>query len=226
MSFTTASVILDRATIQLMDDKNIRWTRSELLSWVNEGQKQIVMMAPSATATVKVVDLIKGTRQRLPDDGWMLLDVYRNVLDEKGDAYGRVVKETSRSMLDRFAPNWHVDNPNTEVDSYIYSLQDKRAFWVYPPNTGAGKIEINYSRNPAEIKQDSDVLTISDLYSAALVDYVLYRACSKDAEYAPGLQLAGTYLQTFGAVVMGKSATEMSNEPETEKTKMRRGVVT
>ena len=226
MNYSQAKDILDRASVQLTDDTNIRWTRSELLLWLNEAQKQIVMLAPSATATVAVVDLERGTLQRLPDDGWLLLDVYRNVLSPEAKMYGRVVKETSRSMLDRFSPNWHVDNPLTEVDSYIYSLENQRAFWVYPPNTGAGKIEINYSRVPADVKSETDTLSLRSLYDGAMTDYILYRACSKDAEYAPGLQLAASYLQTFTAVVGGKASTEMRNEPETEKPKMRRGVVT
>lgn len=222
MNKSTAKTILDRVAIQLMDDTNIRWTRSELLSWLDEAQKQIVMMAPSSTTTVVVMPLTKGTRQELPTDGWILLDIYRNVLDEASQFYGRVVKQTSRSMLDRFSPNWHVENPNTEVDSYIYSIEDKRAFWVYPPNTGLGKIELNYSRVPKPITDESDELDVSYLYDGALADYVLYRACSKDAEYAAGVNLASRYLDTFTAVVSGKVRNELANDPEIES-RIKRG---
>lgn len=224
MIFPTAKTIIDRAAIQLMDDQNIRWTRSELLDWVNEAQKQVVMLAPSASSTTAVVELVAGTRQDLPEDGWMLLDVYRNIKGNFPQVAGRVVRETSRSMLDRFSPYWHSEPATDEVDSYIYDLQDQRAFWVYPPNTGKGKLELNYSQNPAELTKEDDVLGVRNLYSGALVDYALYRACSKDAEYAPGLQLAQGYLATFMAVVQGKSQSEMENAPEMMKVRDRRGV--
>jgi len=41
----------------------------------------------------------------------------------------------------------------------------------------------------------------------------LYRACSKDAEYAPGVQLSQSYMATFVAAVQGKTQSEISNDP-------------
>jgi hypothetical protein len=51
------------------------------------------------------------------------------------------------------------------------------------------------------------------MFETALLDYVLYRANSKDAEYAPGLQLASGYLQTFMAALGIKATSELTNSP-------------
>ena len=67
--------------------------------------------------------------------------------------------------------------------------------------------------NSVMLTSESEVIPIFDIYQSALVDYILYRACSKDAEYAPGLQLAQGYLATFVAAVGGKAQTEVSNDP-------------
>jgi len=69
MGTVTAKTIIDKATIQLLDLTNIRWTRAELLSWLNDGMRQIVLIQPSASSTTSVIQLQAGTRQYLPDDG-------------------------------------------------------------------------------------------------------------------------------------------------------------
>jgi len=79
MGTVTAKTIIDKAAIQLIDLTNIRWTRAELLSWLNDGMRQIVLIQPSASTTTVSKLLVAGTRQTLPVDGWLLLSVYRNM---------------------------------------------------------------------------------------------------------------------------------------------------
>ena len=89
MGTVTAKTILDKATIQLIDLTNIRWTRAELLSWLNDGMRQIVLIQPSASSTTDVIALQAGTRQYIPADGWLLLNIYRN-MGTNGTTPGRI----------------------------------------------------------------------------------------------------------------------------------------
>jgi hypothetical protein len=212
MGTVTAKTIIDKATIQLIDLTNIRWTRAELLSWLNDGMRQIVLIQPSASSTTSVISLQAGTRQYIPDDGWLLLNIYRN-MGTTGSTPGRAVRIISREILDNFNPNWHTATATAEVRNYMYTNQDQLAFYVYPPNTGTQKIEINYSAQPTDLTSESSVIPIFDVFQSALVDYILYRACSKDAEYAPGVQLSQSYMATFVAAVQGKTQSEVSNDP-------------
>ena len=212
MGTVTAQTIINKAAIQLTDIANIRWTRAELLSWLNDGMRQIVLMQPSASSTTVSKLLTAGTRQTLPSDGWLLLQIYRN-MGTTGTTPGRAIRIISRELLDGFNPNWHSELPRTEVKNYIYDVQDQTAFYIYPPNTGTQYIELNYSAQPTNLTTESQVIPIFDIFQSALVDYILFRACSKDAEYAPGLQLAQGYLATFNASVQGKSQSETVNEP-------------
>jgi hypothetical protein len=222
----TAKDILDRAVIQLQDLKAIRWTRQELLRWASDAQRQIVLQAPSATATTEAVKLAAGTRQLLPDVGWLLLDVYRNVKPGVKPAPGRVVRLISRSMIDRFNPNWHAERARPEVINYLYDVQDPTTYWVYPPNDGTGMLEINYSATPDDLVAEDQELDVQDVYGNAVLDYIMFRACSKDAEYAPGLQLAQGYLATFTASVGGKAASEDQNAPVLSTEDDKRGTST
>ena len=212
MGTVTAKTIIDKASVQLIDLTNIRWTRTELLSWLNDGMRQIVLIQPSASSTTVSKKLDAGTRQSLPTGGWLLLQMYRN-MGTSGTTPGRAIRIVSRELLDNFNPNWHTATAAAEVRNYIYDTQDQTAFYVYPPNTGTQYVELNYSAQPVDLTSETAVIPIFDIYQSALVDYILYRACSKDAEYAPGLQLSQGYLTTFAAAVGGKAQTEVSNDP-------------
>jgi hypothetical protein len=212
MGTVTAKTIIDKATIQLIDLTNIRWTRAELLSWLNDGMRQTVLIQPSASSTTSVIKLDAGTRQYIPDDGWLLLAIYRN-MGTTGTTPGRAIRIISREIIDSFNPDWHTDTAKAEVRNYIYTNQDQLAFYVYPPNTGTQYIEINYSAQPTDLTSESQVIPIFDVFQSALVDYILYRACSKDAEYAPGVALAQQYSAAFVAAIKGKSESEITNDP-------------
>lgn len=212
MGTVTAQTIINKAAIQLTDIANVRWTRAELLSWLNDGMRQIVTMQPSASSTTVSKLLTAGTRQTIPSDGWLLLQIYRN-MGTTGSAAGRAIRIVSREVLDGFDPYWHTGIPKAEVKNFIYDTQDQTAFYVYPPNTGTQYIELNYSAQPTNLTTENQVIPIFDVFQSALVDYILYRACSKDAEYAPGLQLAQAYLTTFTLALQGKATTEATNDP-------------
>lgn len=212
MGTVTAQTIINKAAIQLTDIANIRWTRAELLSWLNDGMRQIVVIQPSASSTTAVVKLVAGTRQSIPSDGWLLLTVYRN-MGTTGSTPGRAVRIVSREILDGFNPNWHNDTAKAEVRNFLYTNQDQLAFYVYPPNTGTQYVELNYSAQPADLTSETQVIPIFDVFQSALQDYILYRACSKDAEYAPGLALAQGYLSTFTAAIQVKTESEITNDP-------------
>lgn len=212
MTTITAKTIIDKASIQLLDTGNTRWTRAELLSWINDAQRQIVIMSPNATNKISVVKLNAGTRQAIPSDGWTLLEVVR-YMGTTGTKPGRAIRLASREQIDSFNPDWHSDTPAATPKHYIFDLQDQTAFFVYPPNTGTGYIEINYSPDPSDLVSESETIKLNNIFETVILDYVLYRACSKDAEYAPGIQLAAGYLSTFMSAMGQKSQSEAENSP-------------
>lgn len=212
MGTITAKYIIDKASVQLLDPTNARWTRSELLGWVNDGQRQIIIITPSATNKVATKKLDAGTRQTIPSDGWALLELIR-YMGPDGTKPGRAIRVTSRELIDSFNPDWHSECQTIMPKHYVFDQQDQTVFYVYPPNTGKGYVQLNYSPVPVDLTTENDTIVISDMFQTALLDYVLYRANSKDAEYAPGLQLAQGYLQTFMASMGVKSTAETTNSP-------------
>jgi hypothetical protein len=213
MGTVTAGAIIDKAVIQLIDISGVRWTRAELLKWLNDGLRQIVLMQPNAMNTPGAVQLVAGTRQLLPTGGWMLLGIYRN-MGTTGTTPGRAVRIISRELLDAFNPDWHTTTASAVTKNYIYDLQDQTAYYVYPPSTGTNYLEINYSLQPTDLTSESQAIPMFDVYQGPLLDYIMFRACTKDAEYAAGVTLGQMYLTTFSASTSVKGQSETTGSPE------------
>lgn len=211
MGTLTVQSILDRASRTLFDINNVKWSRTELLDHLNAGQRAIAIAAPTTLATVAVMQCVQGARQTIPSGGWLLLDVIRNMTG--GTTPGRSVRIISRRLLEAYDPGWQTGTQSAVVQSYWFDIQDQTSFFVYPPNTGTGYVEINYSAQPNVLTSEAQTITVPDVVDSALVNFVLFRACSKAADYSPGPQMAAAFLETFNQMMGAKLTSEQANNP-------------
>jgi hypothetical protein len=212
MGTILASTIIDKAAIQLLDTGNTRWSRAELLGWLNDGQRQIVLLSPQTNNTVETLKLEVGTRQTIPTAGWKLLDVVR-YMGTDGQKPGRAIRVVSQELIDATDPNWHGAQKTDAPVNFVFSLQEQNVFYVYPPNTGRGYAQINYAKTPTALTAENQPIQINDIYQTSLLDYILFRANSKDAEYAAGLTLAGSYMSMFMSVFPSRDKVDIENNP-------------
>jgi hypothetical protein len=162
-------------------------------------------MDPSLGEVTDAQQLVIGTQQPLPDGGFLLLDIQRNMgLD--GKTPGRVITVVSRENLDRVDPNWHASRRSDQTLHYIYDPKTPKVYYVYPPSTGQNYIDISRAQTPPDFLTLDDEMTIEDLYQTALFDYVMFRAHQKDSDYSAGEGKAGVYLQLFQAFAQGHEA--------------------
>ena len=204
----TAQTILQRAITALTDEGNVRWTVTELVRYLNDGQREIITYRPDATATTATVALSVGARQTLPDAAFKLLDVIRNSGGTKA-----AVRKIDQKLLDAQLPSWQNGTTSTVVKHYMYDLRDIRVFYVYPPAATGASLEMLYSAKPTDIAEQTAVnsvtgnISVHDLFANALQDYILYRAFAKDAEYG-NVAMATAHYQAFqNAVGVEASAT-------------------
>jgi hypothetical protein len=159
------------------------------------------------------VYLVAGARQRIPTSGWKLLSVIRN-MGTSGTVPGQTVRDISRGGLSDFNPNWQSTVPPAAVvQSFMFDEQDDTGFFVYPPNTGTGTIEINYAGVPPDITDPTQPIQISDALETALLNFVMFKACSKAAPFAPGAAAASAYLNLFNDQLVSKATAESLNDP-------------
>jgi hypothetical protein len=208
MATITTSAIISKVSTLLQDATNIRWTTTELLDWLNDGQREIVMYKPNACVKNTDVALVAGTKQTIPADGINLIDIPRNT-------GGNAIRPTNRNILDAQIPDWHASSrQNAKVQHYCYTPNDPRTFYVFPPSPGTNSVEIIYCAAPAAATIGG-VISIDDIYAAPLTNYIAYRAYSKDAEYAENSGLAQAYYQAFITQITGKATAETITDPNT-----------
>ena len=189
--------IVDKAEIILQDTTNTRWPAAELIGWLNDAQLQIVLEKPEASVTNESVALVLGTKQALPSTGITLIDVVRN-MGTTGTTPGNAMRIIDRKILDAQVPDWHSAANNAAVHThFIFDDRDPTNYYVHPGSDATNQIEIVYSSAPVTAAADGDI-TIPDVFANAILDYILYRAYSKDADYAANAQRAVGHLQAFG----------------------------
>ena len=197
MGTLTAGSIISKAVLQLNDMSSVRWTRAELLTWLSDAQRTMALAVPQATATLGLVTTVAGVKQSIPSDGWILLRANRN-MGSSGTTPGRILQLVTHEDLTKNNPTWDGDAATGIATVYAYSPVFKSVFWIYPPADSSGnKIEVEYSQLPIEIVTEATVISVLDVYEPVLLDYVLSKACAKDAEYAAGAQLATAYMTSF-----------------------------
>lgn len=182
-----AKQVIRRVVDILVDVGSVAWKIDELVRWLNDGQREIVIQRPDATAAVIVLPLVAGFRQALPATAVKLLDIPCNT-------DGGPVRQTERRELDEIEPGWRQLAGVTVIQHFMHDPRAPRLFEVYPPAAAAGaSVDALVSIYPTDIVVPNpgqtwdDVagnIAVADIYQSALVDYVLYRSYSKATEYA------------------------------------------
>lgn len=207
-----ASEIIDRARIVLNDADGIRWLDAEFFKWINDGQRVIALVRPDSCVANTTLTLVAGSKQTLPADGLRLLDVVRNIAVDGSGA--RAVRHVDRDVLDTQNPSWHTDTGAQLVKNYSYDNRDPKNFYVYPPALVTSRLELIYSKNPTDVTALGSAIAVADIYADPLLNYVLYRAYSKDAEFAQNFQLSAGYLGAFNSMLGIKTSKDAAFSPD------------
>jgi hypothetical protein len=214
---TTAQVIMDDAEVILSDSSNERWAATELLAWVNSGMKEISMVKSDAYTVHAAVILVEGSLQSLPSTGFQLLDISHN-MGTDGSTVGDAIRLTDRRILDVENLNWHSETGAAAVKYYMYDERVPTKFFVYPqqPSSSFGYVYMHYCAVPTEIAVGAYIL-VSDLYRNVLLDYVLYRAYLKDADYTENAQRAVAHYTAFNQALGVRRTLEIKQDPNVKR---------
>ena len=200
----TGANLLSRIKDTLQDTTSVRWPEAELIRYINDAQREIVNFRPESSATTTNVQLTTGTKQSLPSAGLRLIKVVRNMSAAGGSATGkRAIRIVNPDILNTQEPDWHDPTVSgdaahtTIVKHYMFDEDDPRNYYVYPGVAGNAFVEVVYSASPTDLTATSSTIGVDDIYANAIIDFVLYRAYMKDAEYAGNAQRAQNHYQLF-----------------------------
>lgn len=203
MSKILSLEIIHRVNVLINDKGFIRWSKAELLDYLNDAQKAIVLRRPDAYC-VDVDDFacVSGTKQRIPDDAIRLIDIPRN-------ATGHSIKGPyARRYLDDLYPDWHSVNDASHVEAYVYDERNPKTFYVYPGVNAGIEISLVISKTPPVISiaelETNQALVIDEIYRNALMEWIMYRVFMKDAEHS-SLERSMMHLNAFKSQLGEKS---------------------
>ena len=190
----TVDTILTRCNTLLNDKIWARWQKQELLDYYNDAVRAIVLRRPDANAQDISFTCVAGTKQQLPSDALRLIDIVRNNA-------GKVIRLVSRSALDDNYPDWHTTSAATSADAFTYDDRDPKIFYLYPGVVAGTKVDLVYSLAPvaktlAQVSNNA-VADLDDIYINPIIDFILYRAYSKDAEYVANSNRSQGHYQAF-----------------------------
>jgi len=111
-----------------------------------------------------------------------------------------------RRSLDDQRKGWYGETQTVNIEEYMFDARQPREFLVYPPATTAARLEVAYAQVPSPhtltdeqlgSAATTEVIRIDDIFANALLDYMLFRAYTKDAEQASNAARAVAHYQAF-----------------------------
>jgi hypothetical protein len=206
MGVTRVNDLISRVGVTLQDPTYVRWPQQELLNYVNDAQRQIVLFRPDANAVNENFSCAASAKQSLPGNALRLINITRN-------SNGRAITKIERTIMDVQLPNWYETPINAEgVRHYLYDASDPKTFYLYPRPTASHQIEIIYASSPVDITlanftTDNTTITLDDIYANAIMDYMMYRAYQKDSEFA-NANRAMMYFNSFAQALGVKNQSD------------------
>ena len=183
--------LLAVVSAELQDESRVRWPLEELAGFVDDGQMYCLTKAPHAACEERTLTLAEGSRQSVPADCLGVLEMFRNDGGKR-----RAISQVRRTDMDAALPTWSDTRPKQAVVHFVQDARTPQQFEVWPAALEGAQVQALLALRPRPVGADaSGELTLRDEFIEALRHYVLYRAWSKDAEYASNAQLAVTHLQ-------------------------------
>ncbi len=208
-----AQDILNKASILLQDTTNVRWPQAELIGWLNDAMREITAVRPDQASKYVTIPLTAGTRQTLPTDAIELMRVVRNIAAD-GVTPGMAIRKVPQELLDSQIPNWHSTTPSGVIRHFTYDGRDPHHFYVYPPADGTTKVEVLYNAPPVKLNAYTDTIVVDDIFANIALDYVMFRAYSKDLEEAGNAQRAQMHQKMFTDGLAAKSTADGDAAPK------------
>ena len=174
--------IINRAGILLQDTANVRWTAEWLRDAVSDSYTEVINRRPDAHSFAVAHNCAAGVRQSVAASQPRAIRVIDVVVNTAATSDKRSVRRTERKTLDDQVRSWQAQAETENIELFMLDPNLPKEFLVYPPATSAAVLEIVISTLPTPHNSTSETLRIGDNFAGAILDYVLYRAFSRDAE--------------------------------------------
>jgi hypothetical protein len=143
----------------------------------------------------------------LPAGGIKFIKAARNYADDGTTPQG-VIRYAEKDALDTYAPGWEYDSAAKAdaanfFEHFCHDPKEPKVFYLYPAPAAANKkLAIVYSAVPTAHTVVGDTFGLDDEYINAVIQYMIYRALTKEARHTIPTQyrqeLWSNYLTALG----------------------------
>lgn len=211
--------LISRHQTITVDTNKTRWPALELQNWLNDAYREISLVRPDVNTTSGTFNCAAGVRQVLSGqfpNATTLVDVVRNMAS---GSRLRAITKIGRRVLDEQIPDWYAKTGVQDIEHFIYDPVLPKEFMVYPPAASGAQVEIVVASVPTahtltetqlNNAATTETIRIDDSYANAILDYMLYRAFTKDTDYAGNAQRASLHYQAMQNAIGAKSVADSS----------------
>lgn len=211
MATILASDLVERANNTLNDTLSMRWPDPLLLDLLNDAQLAVVAKRPDACVKNTQLACAAQVTQELPPDGLRLINVMANTLDQDP------ITLIDVRVLNEQVPDWRkTDLLASRVEHFAYDDRDPKHFYVYPAPRENLQIDLVYSVAPGPIPSLGATISLDDIYSVALVEYMLYRCYQRDTENQANAARAAAHYNAFEVALGGKIKADAAASPNND----------
>lgn len=165
----TAQDVIDYVLRQLGDESSVQFTESDVIRWINAGQRDIIYSNKDLNQVEATVNLVKD-QHRYP------------VLSSLPD----IMRVHSIEMDGRLLPHHTIEEVQGGlVENDTYWWQYGGVMYIHPA-PDADKEEgliIRYTKSPSRVSDTGDNLSIPDDYFKALIDYCMKEGYEQDENF-------------------------------------------
>jgi hypothetical protein len=174
-SYTGTDVSL-RVRAQFGDTSGAQLSDVSLLSWINDGQREIVNSNPTLHA-VKIADLVANQADyTFPADKVQIIEAI--YID--GYPVDNVTPQEAREFIQKSDPSIL---STAERPAIWYERAGVISFWPKPNKSIANGLKLEYIKSPVMLTALTSPIGIPDRYFNELVNYVNAQALEMDENY-------------------------------------------
>lgn len=187
------SDIAIRAKRTFGDESGVQLTDEDIIRWINDGQRQIVLQNETLLETIATIDSVATLAEySLPVDLFIPRGVSYKAF---GGLSYRKLRNFTRNEFDEYIDGWDGSSNGVGTPECFMLFASKITLYPIPDSAVTGGIKVFYNRRPTDVTGSLDTPGIPELYHETLVKYVLQQAYEMDedmdAASAKGTQISG-----------------------------------
>lgn len=175
------SDIYNRVKRQFGDESGVQVTDTDLLRWINDGQRQIVMSNEGLLETTTTANTVADQAEyTLPTNLLLFKSVsYKGT----GQVSYSQLRGMSFNAFQQHIDSWDGDTTEVGVPVVYTIYAGKIILYPIPEDSITNALKIYYTRRPTDVTASGDTPDLPILYHETLVKYCLQQAYEMDEDW-------------------------------------------